>query len=154
MFYIKLLIHELIHASVYLVLVLVLIKTFKPKVMPYKNILLGLVVTIFMDMDHLVDFFLYKGSLTFNLHEFLFLNFFELLGKTYLPLHAWEWVALLLLLYLVLKKKYQFILFIALGIFCQLLVDSLSYGFDWRVYFITYRYLHHFDQSIFYTLRG
>jgi len=130
-------------------LALTLIHIFKPKIFPYKNVLLGLFVTIVVDVDHLVEYFLCKKNLSFNLKEFIDLNFFELLGKTYLFMHAWEWVVLLVIAYFLLERKYKFILFIALGVFAQLLVDSLSYGFDWRVYFITFRYLNDFNQVIF-----
>jgi len=152
--YLELLVHELVHITAYLLLAFTLIIFLKLKEIPYKDILLGLLVTVGMDVDHLFDFFLYKGKITFNIKEFIELNYFELLGKTYIPLHAWEWVALLLIIYLVLKKKYRCILFVALGVFAQLLIDSLAYGFDWRVYFITYRYLNNFNQVLFTVLPG
>jgi len=149
--YTYLLIHEIVHASVYLLIALIVIHIFKPEIFPHKNMLLGLLVTIGMDADHLVEYYLYKKSLVFSLKEFIDLNYFELLGKTYLFLHAWEWIILLFIAHFILKKKYKFILFVALGMFAQLLVDSLSYGFDLRVYFITFRYLNNFDQFIFST---
>ncbi len=149
MLYIELLIHEIIHIAAYLIPVCALIWLFKPKDIPYKNILLGLAVTIGMDVDHFFDFFLYKGKVSLNIREFIDLNYFELLGKTYLPFHAWEWVVILLLIYFALKKKHKFILFIAFGMIAQLFIDSISYGFDWRVYFITFRFLNNFDQAIF-----
>lgn len=149
MIYFQLFVHELVHIAAYFLLVIIALIIFKPDTIPWKNMILGLLVTVFMDADHLVDYFLYKRNLAFSLSEFIDLNYFELLGKTYIPLHAWEWVVLLLIVYFALRKKYQFILFIALGMFSQLLVDSLSYGFDWRVYFITYRFLNNFEQSLF-----
>jgi len=147
--YLELLIHELIHIAVYLILVCGLIWLLKIKDVSYKNILIGLAVTVGMDVDHFFDFFLYKGGISLNIKEFIDTDFFVLLGKTYILFHAWEWVALILSVYIVLRKKHRFILLIALGVFAQLLVDSLAYGFDWRVYFITFRFLNNFDQVIF-----
>lgn len=144
-----LLLHELIHVGTYTFLAFSMIIAFKPEKFPFKNLFLGLIVTIGMDADHLLDYFLYKGNFVLDLQEFLNSNYFESLGKTYVLFHAWEWVVLLLFIYLASKKRYSFILFIALGIFAQVLVDSLSYGFNWRVYFITYRLLNNFDQAIF-----
>ncbi len=152
--YLELLIHEIIHISAYLILVYGLIQLLKLKDVTYKDILVGLAVTVGMDVDHFFDFFLYKGRIALNIKEFIDLNYFVLLGKTYLPLHAWEWVVLVLTVYILLKRKHKALLFIALGLIVHLLVDTLSYGFDWQVYFITFRFLNNFDQAIFLITPG
>ena len=152
--YLELLIHEIIHIAAYLILVYGLIQLLKLKDVTYKDILVGLAVTVGMDVDHFFDFFLYKGRIALNIKEFIDLNYFVLLGKTYLPLHAWEWVVLVLTVYILLKRKHKALLFIALGLIVHLLVDTLSYGFDWQVYFITFRFLNNFDQAIFLITPG
>lgn len=47
-----------------------------------------------VDMDHLIDYFLWKRSLSFNLGEFMAGDQFTGSGKLYIFLHSYEWVVL------------------------------------------------------------
>ncbi|MFC1722211.1 hypothetical protein ACFL0C_01030 [Patescibacteria group bacterium] len=145
----SLLIHMIGHAVVYVLLAFLLMGVLNCKSVPWKNIGIGLIVTIFLDTDHLIDYFIFKKWLYFNVHEFLTSRHFALSGYIYIPFHAWEWVLLVLLVFLLSKRKYKILLFIALGIAAQLIFDTISHGFDPKVYFISYRYLNNFTESIF-----
>ncbi len=147
-----LLIHEIGHTATYLLMVIALAHLLKYKKLPLKEILIGYTVTILMDSDHLVDYLLYKKWLYFNLHEFFSSNYFEVNGTIYVLLHAWEWVAILLGIFVLTKKRHLIILFIAVAIAAHMVFDTVSYGFDSKVYFITYRAINDFASSIFYSI--
>ena len=155
---ITLLLHEIGHSCTYFLLVIFLVKILGCEKYPVKNVLLGYLVTIGLDGDHLVDYFAFSSSFHFNLIEFLLGHYFYTSDKIYVLLHAWEWVLLLIIIYFilspVLKEKYKFILFIVVGMAAHLIFDTLSYGFHWNAYFITTRILHNFDKTIFISTRS
>jgi hypothetical protein len=149
----NLIIHEIGHSAAYFLLVIPLLHLLKYERIPWKFIILGYFISILIDLDHLVDYFIYKGSLSFNLWEFFTYNYFDANGKVYNLLHAWEWGVILLVIYLATGKRYKFILFIFVALSAQLLFDTISYGFDPKVYLITYRYMNNFTNAIFIPLR-
>jgi len=125
------------------------VKLLKLKKYPVRDLILGYLVTVGLDGDHLFDYFMINNWSHFNLKEFLSGYYFETADQIFVLFHAWEWVAFCVLLFLLFKKKYKVILFIAVGIAAQLIFDTVSHGFDWQAYFITNRYLHNFDKTIF-----
>lgn len=56
----------------------------------WKRSLLVVILTYAIDLDHLLDYFLYYGA-TFNIFDFLSANYFKISQKAIVPLHAWEW---------------------------------------------------------------
>lgn len=137
--------HTIGHIFTYLALSLPIYFFHKSKE-SLRYLLVGLFITVFLDIDHLYDYFLVRG-LSFNLQEFLNSSYFALTNKTYVLFHAWEWVALVLTAYLLTKRK--ILIFIAIAIAAQIFFDTVSYGFDYRAYFITFRYLNDFSQVVF-----
>ena len=102
-----------------------------------KNVLILMVVTYFMDLDHLVDFWLTKG-INLNINEFLSVNYFEEAGRAIVLLHGWEYVAILG--FLGHKRGFKsYYTSISLGMFMHLVLDSfnlksiLFYSFVYRL---------------------
>jgi len=144
-----LLLHEIGHTAVYFLLAIALTKALNFNKYPIKLIILGYLVTIGLDADHLIDYFMADYWSGFSLYEFIFGSYLELSPKTYVIFHAWEWVLLSIFFYFLFRKKYKFLLFIAAGIAAQLIFDTISYGFNWESYLITNRVLRHFDKNVF-----
>ncbi len=137
-------IHEIGHILVYFAVVgVILLKTKKLRI---SSVLFGFLTTMFMDIDHFFDYFMYKG-LTLNLTDFFQADYFSLSGKVFVLFHAWEYVIVLLVSYLFLKRKRfaTFLLFAALGIGVHLVYDTLYYGFNPLGYSIIYRILSGFS---------
>ncbi len=144
-----LLLHELGHIIAYSFFALLILAGAK-NYCTYKNFLIGLVVTILIDLDHFVDYFLYTG-IGFNISDFLAGAYFDSSQRVIVPLHSWEIVALLLIAFMILKdnQKYSFILFIALGLGVHMFFDVIYYGFNWDVYFLSVRALNNFSILVF-----
>lgn len=121
----------------------------------------------FVDLDHVIDYAMAFGS-HFNLYYFFKGFQFLKSDKIYIFFHAWEWVILLFIIYLLLRssefkrgtkwsslfkrinKKAKeslaiFILALALGLTAHLLVDSTLNEMKLQSYTITYRMLQDFD---------
>ena len=144
-----LLLHEIGHSATYFLLAIALTKVLKYEKYPWKLILLGYIVTIGLDADHLLDYMLATGWNGFSFKNFIYSDYMLMTGKVYLIFHAWEWVLLSVLFYLLFHEKYNFFLFIAIGIAAQLLFDTVSYGFNWDAYFIFHRAFVNFNNHIF-----
>ncbi len=142
-------VHEICHILTYVLFVLIA-KGLFPKFFSRANFFMGLLVTFFVDLDHLVDYFLYAGA-RFNLVEFLSGAHFAYNNFTIVPLHGWEYVLIALVYFLLQKhkKKYSWVLYLAIGLGAHLVFDTLSYGFPWYVYFILYRAYRGFSPSAF-----
>mgnify|MGYP001222875262 CR=1 FL=1 len=74
---------------------------------------------IFIDLDHLFDYFSYKDK--FSLRDF-FGNVYLDSGRVYVLLHSWELNALILAAALVFKSYGLFVLFLALSL--HLAIDN------------------------------
>lgn len=144
-----LLLHEIGHSATYFLCAILLVKLLKLDKYPLKEILLGYMVSLGLDVDHLLDYFIINNWSGFSIKEFLFGNYFLTSNKIYVLLHAWEWAFFLVLLHFILKRKYNFILFAAFGIAAHLIFDTVSYGFNWQAYLFTHRYLNNFDKIVF-----
>lgn len=96
----------------------------------YKNLklsLLVLFVTYIIDIDHLVDYFLYYGA-SFSFSTFIGLDYFRITQRAVVPFHAWEWVILLVMTSTQTKKYKLTLLAIATGMFAHLIWDSITVG--------------------------
>lgn len=142
--------HELGHFFVFLLLYFVIFQLV-PQLYKLKYFLVGLITTIFMDLDHLLEYFLYAGF-KFDPQLILSGDYFILGQKIIVLFHAWELVFLLVLLQcsFIKRKFYNYIpLVIALGIFAHLLFDIYTYDFDLLNYSIIYRSISDFSFAVF-----
>lgn len=134
-----LLLHEILHFLFYLLLFLI-VNSFQIYKMSFNNFLTGLIAAIFIDLDHLIDYFLHNGA-RFNLAEFLTGQNFIESGKAYVLFHGWEYVLVLLIFYFFVKKQNfkNFLLSIIIGLTAHLFFDSIANGMGRYFYFISYR---------------
>lgn len=100
-----------------------------------KHTFIALLVTYFLDIDHLVDYFYYNG-LRFDLYTFLANRYFE--NKiSFVPLHGWEWLAFVS--FFAYKRGWKSIyIAVAMGMLAHLLLDSITVG-SFLFYSIIYR---------------
>jgi|SRR3972149_1927410 len=148
-----LLIHEVGHVLFYLVVVFSVYLFFRNTgkvLLKPKYLLIGLLSTIFIDLDHFIDHFIYYGF-SFNFLNFTSGTHFELSGKVFVFLHSWELLCLLLFIgYYLIRKKNSYIIFvIAVGMMTHVLYDTAYYGFSLEAYSLIYRLIMGFDIFVF-----
>ena len=141
--------HELGHVAVYLLSAIPLYHFLKKYGTSLYDFLFGFLVTILIDLDHVIDYLTANGWSRLSVSEFLEGKYFHQMGKIYVFFHSWELALLLLAIYFFAKQKHKWILFVFLGIFVHLVFDTLSYGFDFKVYFLVTRILNNFSEVIF-----
>jgi len=134
--------HEILHLLIGLLVGVLALFLFKKK----KLILLSLIVTFGIDLDHLVDYFHYFG-LNFQ-DPIAGPDFFCLSGKLFIPLHAWELIPLLIILSFVFKNKKVIFLSVVLALLGHYLLDQFSNGMCPFGYSLIYRFLNNFDINI------
>jgi len=100
--------------------------------------------SILIDLDHLVDHFLYFKK-KFNLKDF-FSSASLASGKVYVFLHAWELNIIIFVFGLILSSKE--LLFLAAGLTAHLVVDCV-YNKKFLAYFLFYRIIKKFNAKIF-----
>lgn len=83
-----------------------------------------LAISYIIDLDHLVDYWIYYG-LSFNLVKFVSVDYFPIKHFAWVPFHAWEWVIGLLLIYYY-KYKKETIFVLALGILGHIVRDAIT----------------------------
>ena len=76
--------------------------------------------SIFIDLDHLIDYFLYDGF-RFSLKRFLSLEYLRA-GKVYIVLHSWEIFFVLFISSIIFRLDYLF--FFSLGMAVHLVFDT------------------------------
>lgn len=109
--------------------------------------LTSILAGFFVDIDHLFDYVIAFG-LSFNLQHFLAGYQFLKINRLYIPLHAYEYIPLLLVsAYFIKKYKMIQTLFvtIALSLFLHLAFDSMVNEIPVKSYFITYRISKNFE---------
>jgi len=95
---------------------------------------------IFIDLDHLFDYFKhYKLHISFK--KFIRTEFLQS-GKVYLPFHSWEIIFILFLLSLYFKSDGLGVFSLAMGV--HLLIDHFQSP-NRLFYFLTYRIIKKFD---------
>ncbi|MFH1442070.1 MAG: hypothetical protein ABIH18_08550 [Candidatus Omnitrophota bacterium] len=95
---------------------------------------------IFIDLDHLIDYFIAYGS-KFSIKDFFGSGSLKS-GKVYLFLHSWEIIFIILLFYLVTSSYAVLLLFLSMSM--HLIIDNLQRE-NLRIYFLTYRIINKFD---------
>jgi len=95
-----------------------------------------------IDLDHFIDFWLYKRKITFS-KEF-FSEYYKRFGRMYVLFHSFELVLMLWIFFLVFD--FEIIgLGIILGMVSHLLMDLWGNPVHTLSYFFTYRFLKGFD---------
>lgn len=141
MFYVQ---HELIHLAVAIFLTYLTFTWFHSK----RAAITCLIYSIFIDLDHLFDFFLYNKGISFNIVSFFTGNYFLENGKAYVPLHGWEYAIILLMLSLFLKKYRDIYVALSFAIIGHLLIDQFCYGMTPFKYFLVYRWIYGFGMVL------
>ena len=113
---------------------------------PIVSFLGGVAGGFFVDLDHLIDYFLAFGT-NFKLDYFLSGYQFLKSDKIYVLFHGWEYVIILLLLVWGLKSRIlrSVFLSIALGLFFHLSTDIIIDGLPAKSYSLAYRASRGFD---------
>ena len=148
-------IHELLHllGSVIAGITIYFIYAGKMKLSQKKRslilllcIMAGLLGDFFIDLDHLIDYFLLFGA-SFHLDQFIKGTQFALSGKNYVFFHAYEYPIILFIIARFIKQKVfkMCVLAFALGLLLHLIVDVNQNGMIIPAYSIIYRILHNFD---------
>ncbi len=103
-----------------------------------------LTYSIFIDLDHLFDFFLYNKRISFEVISFFTTPYFTNNGRVHVLLHGWEYAIILLVLSVFLKKYRDISVALSLAIIGHLLVDQFCYGMTPFKYFLVYRWMYGF----------
>lgn len=151
----ELILTEILHFLIALLLFLIFLQFYKPFVAAF-----AFIFGFFIDVDHFVDYFYYlnKFDKPFSLYQFFTGEGFRACGKVIIPLHGWEWVALLLLFALVLRLEFfkgkvwrtlsQILIVSAVSMFAHVLTDALTNGMYFYSYSFLYRFANRFDSSV------
>ncbi|MBI2620894.1 hypothetical protein HYW61_01550 [candidate division WWE3 bacterium] len=141
--------HELVHVAVYSIFAVLIFVLWKPA-RSATNYLFGFLATTLVDLDHLLDYFLYKGF-GFSLDEFVSGRYFHVNRMIIVIFHSWELVIFLLLCFLLKKDRtrYSWVLFAALGTGVHIFLDALWYGFDPSSYLLMKRIAGRFSIELF-----
>ena len=139
----SLLLSELGHLLITLLIGLMLYRKFKTFIVFPAVFLTGFL----LDVDHLVDYFLFYG-LHFNLGRFLLERHFIDAGTVIVPLHGWEYIPLLVILGVKTHHK-AFFYALAFGLLGHITWDLTHNQAHFLSYSILYRTLNHFSLSAF-----
>lgn len=140
--------HEIVH----FLLVAIISGFFYWRYRDWRLILAIVAIGIFIDLDHLFDYFAHYG-LSFNLTNFFSVDsYMELSGKVYVLLHGWEFIPLFGVVGRILEKRLKikglmWAIILAYG--THLLWDHFSIDHHSFAYFFTYRLLNNFSLESF-----
>ncbi len=142
------------HESVHIIVALLISSALYLRYKNLKLVLIALIVSIFLDIDHLIDYLNY--AIATNNFSFPFAtDYFHGSDKVIVLFHGWEWVPVLWVIGKKLGKKNNirglewWIVFPYLG---HLLVDQFSYTSNPFAYFLTFRILTGFNIRMFNSL--
>ncbi len=95
---------------------------------------------LFIDLDHLLDYYLVLGF-NFKIENILNGVYFSESGKAYVLFHGWEYVLTFITLVFMFKNKTAKSLFLALalGITLHLFIDMASYNVPMQKYSVFFR---------------
>lgn len=145
-----LLYHESYHFLLTLLIALFLYRKYH-----YKRLILFVILTgIFIDIDHLFDYFHYvlkTSSLTFPFTT----DYFHGSQKVFVLLHGWEWIPVLYITGKKYESRYKIKgswLALVLGYIGHLVIDTLSYHPSILGYSLIYRIIMGFSITKFNSL--
>jgi len=140
--------HELVHLLLTALVALFLWRRYRD----LKLILVAFLIGIFIDIDHLFDYWVYFG-LSFNLADFFNVaSYVYGSQKVYVLLHGWEFLLIFGLLAKVLEKKLKIkglMWAVVLSYGGHLLWDYFSFSHHPLAYLLTYRLLNSFSLRSF-----
>lgn len=129
--------HEILHGLVALPFMVIVWN----KTKSYLCVLIVVLTAYFLDLDHLIDYFIFYGF-QFSLSGFLSSKYFGLSNRAYVFFHAWEWFFILSLVSLKSGWKSYFTAF-SLGLLSHLILDAINVK-SFVFYSIIYRASHYF----------
>ncbi|MBI2600645.1 hypothetical protein HYW42_01715 [Candidatus Daviesbacteria bacterium] len=137
----ELLTHELIHLFLAIATGVVIFQ----KTKEWKALFWTVVASMFLDIDHFIDYF-YAYGLNINLTNIISGDYFDITNRVFVPLHSWE---IAIVLFILSKRKsfvrYKTILLsLSLGVFGHLLVDQIDHNQPLGFYFLIVRVYHGF----------
>ncbi len=100
---------------------------------------------IFVDIDHLPDYWLYRRKMVID-RKFFTQDYHVMFGRIFVILHCFEFVLVMLIIYNM--TKYTPIIGAIVGYTAHLITDSLTNGVHPLTYFLTYRLIKKFDTKI------
>jgi hypothetical protein len=106
--------------------------------------LLCLLAGFLLDIDHILDFWLYKRKITFS--KEIFQEFYKKWNRVVVLLHSIE-LLIPLWIFAYVSKEYLVSLAITAGFVLHLTIDFLSYDLQPLSYFLTYRLLRKFHKE-------
>lgn len=139
--------HELTHLG----LSLLAGGVFAWKLKLWKMLIPAILIGMFVDVDHLFDYFLYKKRFNFDLTEFFSGDYFEKAGRVFVLFHGYEYALILFaigLFFWHIRKRIiigSVFLLLASSLGLHLLFDAYEYRPKWQTYFISYRIYHNFS---------
>ncbi|MBI4039335.1 hypothetical protein HY388_00725 [Candidatus Daviesbacteria bacterium] len=107
---------------------------------------LVVLVGVFIDLDHLFDYF-YAYGWSWSPGLFFKHAFTAVSGKAFLPLHGWDLVAILLVIGW--KSKNIIVSAVAVGMFAHLMMDQYLVANHPFAYFLFYRLINNFSVDAF-----
>ncbi|MCJ7793094.1 MAG: hypothetical protein MUP45_03895 [Candidatus Marinimicrobia bacterium] len=143
--------HFWVHEAVHFALVGLISGFFYWRYRDWRLVITIIFFGLFLDVDHLFDFFAYYGKAA-NISNFFLGGYIDASGKIFVPLHSWEFLFWLSLLALGLEKKLQIkglMAVVVLTYGTHLLWDQLCYGQHLFAYFLAYRFLNNFSIESF-----
>lgn len=135
--------HELLHLVIGIIIGYFLYKKYGN----WRLIILSILISLFLDIDHYFDFLLANNFSDWRLLEFLKTDYFHSSKKVYVLFHGWEYVILLLIIGLKckIKKWKSCILTISFVMFGHLLLDQFSYSATLFAYSLIWRIINDFN---------
>jgi len=113
-----------------------------------KYLIIALLASFLIDLDHLFDFWMAYGF-SLNAVEFFEIDFFNINQAVYVPLHSWELISLIIALGLLFKKYRWELLTIGLAMLFHVAWDVVSYRIMPIDYSLIYRFLNNFSLASF-----
>ncbi|MDP8246719.1 MAG: hypothetical protein P9M00_01140 [Candidatus Tritonobacter lacicola] len=102
-----------------------------------------LVGGVLIDLDHFVDYFIYRG-IHVNLKDMFHLSYNNLFPKFYLLLHSYELVALMWILVIFFIRN-KLVTGLAIGFTIHIIQDEVGNCGNPLFYFLTFRIFNKFD---------
>lgn len=148
-------IHEIVHILLSLAVGLIFAYIYRN----WRFIILSFLPGLFLDVDHLIDYFLCRHGLTMNIKEFLSGTYFDTSNKVYLFLHGYEYALLAFFVAIIIlinknrinnaSAKAAILLVMAISLFLHLVYDEIYYQPKLLTYSIIYRASHNFEHDSF-----
>ncbi|MBL7130357.1 MAG: hypothetical protein ISS45_02990 [Candidatus Omnitrophica bacterium] len=108
---------------------------------------------VFIDLDHIFDYVRQYGLKSLNIRTLSEICYEHKLDKLTIIFHSFEFL-LILWIFITIFKLNIFWIALALGISVHLIIDQLSNGTFALSYFLTYRWIKHFNTKELFFEKG